>query len=66
MRCKKTIDARSYSHETLEQLRLDAVKRVEAGESPEAVATGLGINRRTRHTDSTCSQQSPRKASSAS
>jgi transposase len=47
MRCKKTIDARSYSHETLEQLRLDAVKRVEAGESPEAVATGLGINRRT-------------------
>jgi transposase len=47
MRCKKTIDARSYSHETLEQLRLDAVKRVETGESPEAVATGLGINRRT-------------------
>jgi len=47
MRCKKTIDARSYSHETLEQLRLDAVKRVEAGESPEVVAAGLGINRRT-------------------
>ena len=47
MRCKKTIDARAYSHETLEQLRRDAVKRVEAGESPEAVAAGLGINRRT-------------------
>lgn len=47
MRCKKTIDARSYSHEALEQLRRDAVKRVEAGESPEAVASGLGINRRT-------------------
>jgi hypothetical protein len=45
MRCKKTIDARSYSHETLEQLRLDAVKRVEAGESPEAVATGLGVQK---------------------
>jgi len=47
MRCKKTIDARAYSHETLEQLRRDAVRRVEAGESPEAVAAGLGINRRT-------------------
>ncbi|WP_169315406.1 IS630 family transposase, partial [Verminephrobacter aporrectodeae] len=31
----------------LEKLRRDAVKRVEHGESPEAVATGLGINRRT-------------------
>ncbi len=47
MRCKKPIDARSYSHETLEQLRRGAVKRVEGGESPEAVAVGLGINRRT-------------------
>jgi transposase len=47
MHSKKTIDARSYSHETLEQLRRDAVKRVESGESPEAVAAGLGINRRT-------------------
>lgn len=47
MRCKKTIDARAYSHEMLEQMRRDAVKRVEAGESPEAVASGLGINRRT-------------------
>src|SRR5205085_12705117 len=47
MRCKKTIDARAYSHETLEQLRRDAVRRVEAGESPEAVSAGLGINRRT-------------------
>ena len=47
MECKKTIDARSYSHQTLEEMRLAAVKRVERGESPEAVATGLGINRRT-------------------
>lgn len=47
MRCKKTIDARSYSHEALERLRRDAVKRVEAGEGPEAVAAGLAINRRT-------------------
>ncbi len=47
MKCKKTIDARSYSHEMLEAMRVSAVKRVEAGESPEAVAEGLAINRRT-------------------
>lgn len=47
MHCKKTIDARSYPHDMLEKLRRDAVKRVESGESPEVVATGLGINRRT-------------------
>jgi len=47
MKCKKTIDARGYSHQTLEEMRLSAVKRVEAGESPELVAAGLGINRRT-------------------
>jgi len=49
MRCKKTIDARAYSHEALERMRRDAVKRVEAGESPEGVAAGLGINRRTMY-----------------
>lgn len=47
MRCKKTIDARSFSHATLEDRRVSAVKRVEAGESPEVVADGLSINRRT-------------------
>lgn len=47
MKCKKTIDARSYSHQALEKMRIDAVRRVEAGESPEFVAAGLGINRRT-------------------
>jgi transposase len=47
MKCKKTIDARGYSHQTLEEMRLSAIKRVEAGESPESVAAGLGINRRT-------------------
>lgn len=47
MKCKKTVDARKYSHDALEQMRMDAVKRVENGESPEAVAQGLGINRRT-------------------
>ena len=47
MKCKKTIDARSYSHQTLEEMRIDAVRRVESGESPEFVSAGLGINRRT-------------------
>lgn len=47
MKCKKTIDTRSYSHQALEQLRISAVQRVQAGESPEDVAVGLGINRRT-------------------
>lgn len=47
MKCKKTIDARKYSHDALEEMRISAVLRVEAGESPEDVAKGLGINRRT-------------------
>lgn len=47
MKCKKTIDARSYSHQTLEEMRISAVRRVETSESPESVAAGLGINRRT-------------------
>jgi transposase len=47
MRCKKPVDARAYSHDMLEALRFDAVKRIEAGESPEVVAAGLGFNRRT-------------------
>ena len=47
MKCKGTIDARSYSHQALEEIRISAVSRVEAGESPEAAVAGLGMNRRT-------------------
>ena len=47
MKCKKTFDARTLTRSAKEQLRQTAVKRVEAGESPEFVAQGLGINRRT-------------------
>ena len=47
MKCKKTIDARSYSHQTLEEIRISAVRRIEAGENPEAVMAELGMNRRT-------------------
>jgi transposase len=47
MKSKKSTDARSYSHQTLEEIRIDAVYRVQAGESPEDVIAGLGMNRRT-------------------
>lgn len=47
MKCKKAVDARGFSHDALEQMRKSAMRRVEAGESPEFVAAGLGINRRT-------------------
>lgn len=47
MECKKIFDARKLPREAKEQLRTAAVKRVESGESPELVAEGLGINRRT-------------------
>lgn len=47
MKCKKVFDGRQLPRQAKEQLRMAAVKRVEAGESPEFVAAGLGINRRT-------------------
>ena len=47
MKCKKVFDARKLSRAAKEQLRKAAVKRVETGESPEFVASGMGINRRT-------------------
>ena len=47
MRCKKIFDARRLPCAAKEQLRHAAVKRVEAGEGPEAVAKGMGVNRRT-------------------
>jgi transposase len=46
MKCKKIFDARQLPRKAKEQLRLAAVRRVQAGESPEAVAAGLDINRR--------------------
>jgi transposase len=46
MRCKKTFDAQTLSHQALEQVRRSAVQRVEADESPEFVGAGLGLNRR--------------------
>lgn len=40
-------DARKLDHATLEALRIRAVRSVQAGEHPEAVARSLRINRRT-------------------
>lgn len=38
-------DGRALSHATLEELRIRAVQRVEAGESPEVVIAALGFGR---------------------
>jgi transposase len=47
MKSKMTTDARSYSHQTLEEIRIDAARRVQAGKSPEDVIACLGMKRRT-------------------
>jgi len=41
----KLLDGRKLSHEALEQLRINAVLRVEAGESPESVIKSIGFQR---------------------
>lgn len=43
------IDARSLDHKTLEALRIRAVRSVQAGESPSAVARALGVTARTMY-----------------
>lgn len=42
---RKELDARKLDHKTLEQMRIDAVQRVQAGESPEVVARVLNVHR---------------------
>jgi transposase len=42
-------DARSLAHTTLEALRMRAVRGVQAGESPSAVARALGVTPRTMY-----------------
>jgi transposase len=42
-------DARSLDHTTLEALRIRAVRNVQAGESPSAVARALGVTARTMY-----------------
>ena len=40
-------DARKLDHTTLEEMRIRAVRSIQAGESPEVVARSMRINRRT-------------------
>ncbi len=40
-----TLDGRKLDHKTLEEIRIRAVKQVEAGESPEVVIQSLGLSR---------------------
>ena len=42
----KPDDARKLDHTTLEEMRMRAVRSVQAGESPEVVARSMRINRR--------------------
>ena len=44
MKCQKTIDARSYSHQALEEIRISVVHLAVAGESPYAVDTLFNPN----------------------
>lgn len=46
VKAKRSVDGRKLSHATLEEIRIRAVKQVEAGESPEAVMGALGMNPR--------------------
>jgi transposase len=39
------LDGRKLKRETLEEIRIRAVQRVESGESPEVVIKALGFNR---------------------
>ena len=63
MKCQKTIDARSYSRQALEEIRISVVHRVVAGESPDAVVAVLGMNhctlteRRARYASTTKTTQ---------
>jgi transposase len=41
----KEFDGRQLDHKTREAIRIRAVKRIEAGESPEVIATTLGFHR---------------------
>ena len=41
----KRRDARALNHTTLEEIRIRAVERVQAGESPEVVIQALGFTR---------------------
>lgn len=41
----RELDGRKLNHKTLEEIRIRAVKQVEAGESPEVVIKAIGFRR---------------------
>ncbi len=47
---KRKLDARKIDRAALEAIRVRAVQRVQAGESPEAVIAALGFTRRCIYT----------------
>ena len=47
MKCKRDNDGRKYDHQTLQAMRMQAVKAIRGGQSATEVAKAFGINRRT-------------------
>ena len=47
MKCKRDNDGRKYDHQTLQAMRMQAIKAVQGGQSATDVAKALGINRQT-------------------
>jgi len=47
MECKKILDGRKLPRDAKEQIRIAAIKRIANGESPDSVAKGMELNRRT-------------------
>lgn len=47
MKCKRDNDGRKYDHQTLEAMRLQAIKAIRGGQSATEVAKAFGVNRRT-------------------
>lgn len=47
MKCKRSNDGRKYDHQTLQSMRLRAVKAIREGQSATEIAKAYGINRRT-------------------
>ncbi|MCF7996034.1 MAG: helix-turn-helix domain-containing protein, partial [Chromatiaceae bacterium] len=44
MKCKRDSDGRSLDHVSLQTMRIQAVKAIENGQTPEAVAAAYGVN----------------------
>ncbi|MCF7993476.1 MAG: helix-turn-helix domain-containing protein, partial [Chromatiaceae bacterium] len=44
MKCKRNSDGRSLDHVSLQTMRIQAVKAIENGQTPEAVAAAYGVN----------------------